>query len=1125
MLGYQPDEQDAPLSDEGDMQYFNYEAYVDEGAKCEFQAQGEGGGEMWYDAESQPLDPYTLQDGIPNNEARYEAEQRGLDYNANAQWQDEMAQFGDELVGMYNDETWQHTPAPAQSDPAYSETPLAYAQTGAQDLVDATSTGEDHEILRQATNHGMIQQQGPNGVPADDLRSGAQRDDYRSDEDHGEDDDEDGDEKILAAAYQNYYTGNLLRSGLVPALPADYIEESADPAGLTSLESLVSLDELNSNERWEIDKESAAFLNHVVIETNKDYTDLLLQSAQTSLRELKVKEPVLLTDPQLDMMKIMERSKLELKAEDLNPHKLNHDNDEGLKWPAKYANLPAQLHQKIDSERLILDVETIEYLKDIHDGPDIDLDIWLDNERKLRVCALTGVLQTTANHGQAKPQYVSPKLLPLSPSYSPPQLPLSMANVPLLSTPEDPNEREVAELDKMLREKDEAAMRQLAEDSTYSSLDTGSSSSPLYRKAKRITSLKVSDPVLPAENLEPPTKKQKTVTFPDELYTLIPRPTSSDIDTIDAVDETFAAVEEILKPLAAPALEQHEHEVLDDVDTTIRVAIPDVEVISPTLPWLEGNDDKPDPRRARLIHPILSKTLDELVKFEKKWSGVSKLERDLPWSAFASHLGKIRAEPDFDDGSAARYLAELDDGDVDLESLTYRPMKLQLLTIDEFDDDELEPLDFEDEDDEQQMADSDVLPATSALLMARLTKNDIISAVHQRPSQPPLVKPKVVLAELAESSAFEVMLRKRKEELALTKMDITETERATVVPTHADPRGEDTRQAILGGGLTQHMNMHGISKASAQPASASIEPDRAPAYNPYNQKQRPVEQTAVVPPTTSVPLPMVPRMDMPLPVVVSSTIMKANQQLVRGIQKLLPTIEIIERHYSAVAVTPQKTAVAGMEAEITVSPSTGLMFTNLQRLKQKPLPGQTSHFGFCEQITVVAPRYERLIVLVSGVAGGSSNETILPALDESDTSALTDFISFGTTLDCEVEVIYTAGGNAELVDWTAATIAQHARGHSSFLPEETTWERFLRKAGFNTYAAQVLLDQLKPTTMAPYSDRIQTRSSLQQGPSGLSAFVAMSAEERLYRFADVLGGVGVLKRVCETIDGLLIPAR
>ena len=210
---------------------------------------------------------------------------------------------------------------------------------------------------------------------------------------------------------------------------------------------------------------------------------------------------------------------------------------------------------------------------------------------------------------------------------------------------------------------------------------------------------------------------------------------------------------------------------------------------------------------------------------------------------------------------------------------------------------------------------------------------------------------------------------------------------------------------------------------------------------------------------------------------------------------------------------------------MTISPGTGLMFTNLQKLKQKPLPGQSSHFGIRQQISLVAPRYERLIVFVSGGTAGTGDEPHIQHLDESDTSALTDLVGFATTLDCEVEVIYTAGGNTELARWTAAMIAQHAHGHSGFLTEETTWERFLRRAGMNTYSAQVLLEQLKPTVMAPYSDSSHTQSSPQCCAFGLGAFVAMSAEERVYRFTDVLGGWRVLQRVSEMIDGPLIPVQ
>ncbi|EME40659.1 hypothetical protein DOTSEDRAFT_37443 [Dothistroma septosporum NZE10] len=1102
-----PADQDLPPSDGAGAQYFDYDAYAAETVNGGHQDQREGGDEMCYDAESHPLEQSGLRNFTQANQRDYEQGRNGANHAEDAQWHHEAVQYADQLVEMYNDETWERASVSDQSRQPFTDTPAAYDQTDAQPFDDATSFAAHCDTLPSVIDHDMAHQHQHDdntikNAPLNDCGNHA-----GADEDEGDEEDEEGDDdqKVLAAASQNYYADDLLRSSLVPAVPLDYLEQPADLADYASVESQVDTGKLNNDGRWQIDKEAMAFLNHVVVDTDKDYMELLLNGVQTGLRDLKVEEPVLLIDPQMDMMKIIERSKLRLTAEGLKPHKLNDDKDESLMWPAKYTNLPAQVNKKIDRGRLDLDVETIDYLKEIHEGPNLDVDTWLYDERKRRT----------------RPQYVSPKLLPMSPPCSPTQLPPAIANMPLLSTPKDPNERELAELDKMLREKDDAAMEQLAEDSAYSSfgVNTDRTSSPLRRKTKRSPNLKVSDPILPAENAEPPAKKQKTVIFPEELHTLIPPVASSDTDTIEAVDNTFATVQEMLKQLAAPAIEMTEGEELDEVDTTMRAAVPKTEAYMPIPPWSESKDDDLDPHRARPRRAALAQTIDDFAKTDKKCSGISRLERYLPWSAFASHLGRLKAEGDFDDGSAARYVAGLDDGDVDLERLTHRPDKRRLLIVDEFDEDELEPLDFEDGDDEQELSEPDALPAppVPAVPKLLLPKDKTGRAICQKvPSLESEPKP-------AETSSFNAILRRRKEELENTKEHFTRPQKPSTVPTKSQTQSE-RQQEIFGGGLTQHLSMHGVSHSAVQAPFVSAKHAKAPAHGPPQSKQQ-AERQSTSAHTVSIPLPVARQVESILPVVVCSTILKTHQSLIRSIQKSLPTLEIIERDYSATVSSENTTATVAREAHMTISPSTGLIFTNLQKLKQKPLPGQKSYFGIHQQISRAAPRYERLIVLVSGRTAGTGVEAIIQPIDESDTAAVTDLIGLATMLDSDVEVIHTAGDNNGLAHWTAALITQHACGHSCFLPEETTWERFLRRAGMNAYAAQVLLEQLKSAVMVQHSGNSHTRSLSQYGASGLGAFVAMSAEERMYRFADVLGGWRVMRRVCEMIDGPLIPVQ
>lgn len=75
------------------------------------------------------------------------------------------------------------------------------------------------------------------------------------------------------------------------------------------------------------------------------------------------------------------------------------------------------------------------------------------------------------------------------------------------------------------------------------------------------------------------------------------------------------------------------------------------------------------------------------------------------------------------------------------------------------------------------------------------------------------------------------------------------------------------------------------------------------------------------------------------------------------------------------------------------------------------------------------------------------------------------------------------------------------------------WEKFLRKAGVNPFAAQAILSELK------HPERDDSASSISNSaPFGLAAFVHMQSEQRLSRFAVVMGGTRILAALNETLE-------
>lgn len=255
--------------------------------------------------------------------------------------------------------------------------------------------------------------------------------------------------------------------------------------------------------------------------------------------------------------------------------------------------------------------------------------------------------------------------------------------------------------------------------------------------------------------------------------------------------------------------------------------------------------------------------------------------------------------------------------------------------------------------------------------------------------------------------------------------------------------------------------------------------------------------------------------------VVISSSMLANRSLTREIQAQLPTLEMIERDPGSLTAIMDK-SLRPCEADFTLSPSTGLVCTTLQKLKQKPLPGQRNYFGVRERIATISVRYELLIVLVS--EGRQDDLQAANALDERDTAAVNDLIGFVASLESSVEVCYVAGGERDLAKWTAARILRHCvvDEDAKLLHDETIWERLLRSAGANPSAAQMILAKLKcPPDAADPSESSSTYGSMQHG---LAALVQMPAGERLQRFGPAMGGERVLEKISTVIDGGWMPA-
>ncbi|EGO58957.1 hypothetical protein NEUTE1DRAFT_99149 [Neurospora tetrasperma FGSC 2508] len=243
------------------------------------------------------------------------------------------------------------------------------------------------------------------------------------------------------------------------------------------------------------------------------------------------------------------------------------------------------------------------------------------------------------------------------------------------------------------------------------------------------------------------------------------------------------------------------------------------------------------------------------------------------------------------------------------------------------------------------------------------------------------------------------------------------------------------------------------------------------------------------------------------------------------LEKLVPGINLIVRDHErlrAENAPPGSKQPNCDEADFVLSPATGIIVTTMVKLRQKPLPaapGQQQQLQqqptFRNVVENVAIRHERLIVLIS--EGNKHSETMNP-LSQSDAKALAEFQCFASALQAQTDVYvyYVGGGTETLAKWVAATICDYGteaqEWQSILLPVETGWELFLRRAGMNVFAAQVVLGMLR------VPDDEVAIGGKEGKLYGLPAFLMMSKDERAEKFAEIFGGRRLLDAVSAVVD-------
>lgn len=549
---------------------------------------------------------------------------------------------------------------------------------------------------------------------------------------------------------------------------------------------------------------------------------------------------------------------------------------------------------------------------------------------------------------------------------------------------------------------------------------------------------KVDVTLLPAESDLIPPWEEDDMVFSDALAAAIadfPHAAMTPESNVTAAIETF--FDEAILPIAMEAERKIEQEQLDESGITSRIRVPVMDFSRPIAPWDLSQTEKEKPEPDSCINRI-AEELEAKEPRERFWRLSGQIERELSWVPFPTSLGDIMAS-DFlaDDGSLQKYLEQ--PACIDTACLVWKPEGLRMLdNINDPDEEELQPGDF--------------------------PKGDVVSSL--------LRKRKFELQVETETDDT------CKNAAAFTGHELSNIGSLDIFMGHRMGNADYTRPA-----KRQDLDEKTHTSKVANPSDANVDASRMADTEPL-PALRPL-------PTPKISLPVSPRHYF------FSITLLSKRSLARRISTLFPKAEVIERDWST--YEPKVGDLVSGEADLVISPSTGLLITTLQMIKQRVLPGQEKRGLALSptqlRIHAASQRYEQLWVLVSQNVQTTDVDCELTA---SDWAALAELMAFASAAATGIHVTYVAGGEKELALWIVALMLQHSAssGVPEVIAEESAEEEFLVRAGCNAFASQMILHDLQ-----------------QRNEAGLGAFMRMSLKEKILRYEKMLGGRKCLTRV------------
>lgn len=603
---------------------------------------------------------------------------------------------------------------------------------------------------------------------------------------------------------------------------------------------------------------------------------------------------------------------------------------------------------------------------------------------------------------------------------------------------------------------------------------SGGSSSTIEDQRMRRDKSKVEEPLTPPMPVQAP----KSVHFSDFVEEMLLGSSSP------PPSDSFCglALDPAIEDAAKKAMQQLEQEGLLAADALGRIEVPIMDFSYPDPPWKRLTDAIASASLVFTQNLTIKEVIGENISI---WPGLNHGHANLKWNPFSSDLGRVVLDesPFANDLTWQNLLKTAEDNDIaDTSILTWKPPGLKILK--------------EEDDEEIELASFSSTGPQDIRVLAKRRRVDFETG-NNASAAPDTLLEAVQLKSNNAKLPFDKRTPESKE-FGLLMGDIFSAENA----------------------LDSFLELRGMKKAKLTssphfPKSNEehhIRGQRAVPENRNDTVERRTETHGQGMAADLLPCPEFMHLGAPITVIISSTLLK-NRALVKHIEAHLPGIILIERDFTAhnrIAWIPNSVSRSPIsssldsEADIIVSPTTGIILTTLQKVKQKSLPGQKSKPPIRARLERASRRYEKILVLVSA----SGVDECMSDLNENDCNAFGEFVGFTSGLDTTILVSFVGGGDKTLSKWLANSIIQHAGANSNLLEEETHWELFLRRAGMNTFAAQYISAAAR-TQNPQRGDQV--------GQYGMANFVLMGRQQRIDSFGEICGS-RLLERVSDCLD-------